>query len=337
MSRPLEPILTNQTLPVVAGVSIPVDEFGRYNLNALHKAAGASAGKAPSQWLRNASTKELIEAAERCNGNFHCAADDDANALVKSVNGGPDHGTFAHEVLAVSYAGWISPSFQLQVNSVFLAYHKGSIPEPKNPEPIRQASYADQLAVLFESGAMSKRGAVRRFDAWTTTQYPEMAAALRRAGSAPVAQSASAGLPATMDMFDDVASVSPADLIEPKLRLEEGFSDEEMRKVIADNPNFFKKCGFPMNKMDTLVSLQTLGMNFNGGADRLRDVFLQVGVVVRGNRAYGPSKNKRRYLLTKLGESIGRQHLPSAPVYWQRKASAFLLSRGTKPYDSSPI
>lgn len=329
MARSLELILETQNLPVVAGVSIPVDEFGRYNLNALHKAAGASAGKAPSQWLRNASTKELIAAAEEHNGIIHSASGDDAKWLVKTVNGGLEPGTFAHEVLAVSYAGWISPAFQLQVNSVFLDYHKGLVSEPKQPEPIRQASYADQLAVMFEAGALSKRGAVRRFDAWTATQYPEMAVVLRRT---PVASPASVVLPATMDMFDEVAAAAPGDLIEPKLRLEEGFSDDEMRKVIAENPNFFKKCGIPMNKMDTLVSLQTLGMNFHGGSDRLRDVFLQLGVILRGDRAYGPSKNKRRYVLTKLGESIAQQNLPSAPVYWQRKASAFLVSRGTKPY-----
>ena len=325
MARSLEFILTPQNLPVVAGVSIPVDEFGRYNLNALHKAAGASAGKAPSQWMRNASTKELIEVAER-HGNFHLPSE---VGVVESVHGGLDSGTFAHEVLAVSYAGWISPAFQLQVNSVFLAYHKGLISEPKQPEPIPQASYADHLAVMFEAGAISRRGAVRRFDAWSMTQYPEMAAVLRRAPAAPAPLPA---MPATMDLFDEAAPAETCDLIVPKLRLEEGFTDDDMRKVIAENPNFFKKCGIPMNKMDTLVSLQTLGMNFHGGSDRLRDVFLQLGVILRGDRAYGPSKNKRRYVLTKLGESIAQQNLPSAPVYWQRKASAFLVSRGTKPY-----
>lgn len=325
MARSLELILETQNLPVVAGVSIPVDEFGRYNLNALHKAAGSNPAKKPSQWLRNVATKELIQAAEQ-GVNPHLAS---GAGVIESVHGGLEPGTFAHEVLAVSYAGWISPAFQLQVNSVFLAYHKGLISEPKQPEPIRQASYADQLAVMFEAGALSKRGAVRRFDAWTATQYPEMATVLRRT---PVASPASVVLPATMDMFDEVAAAAPGDLIEPKSRLEEEFSDDEMRQVIADNPNFFKKCAIPLNKLDTLVSLQTLGMNFHGGSDRLRDLFLQVGIVVRGDRAYGPSKNKRRYLLTKFGESIGRQTLPSAPVYWQRKASAFLLSRGTKPH-----
>lgn len=325
MVRSLELILDTQNLPVVAGVSIPVDEFGRYNLNALHKAAGSISHKRPSKWIALDSTVELIAAFEQ--SPVEGLASENGSISVK--HGGLEPGTFAHEVLAVSYAGWISPAFQLQVNSVFLAYHKGAIPAPKQPEPIRQANYADQLAVMFESGALSKRGAVRRFDAWTATQYPEMAAALRRD---PVASPASVILPATMDMFDEVAAAAPGDLIEPKSRLEEEFSDDEMRQVIADNPNFFKKCAIPLNKLDTLVSLQTLGMNFHGGSDRLRDLFLQVGIVVRGDRAYGPSKNKRRYLLTKFGESIGRQTLPSAPVYWQRKASAFLLSRGTKPH-----
>ncbi|MGT3291634.1 KilA-N domain-containing protein, partial [Yersinia enterocolitica] len=33
---------------------------------------------------------------------------------------GVNQGTFAHELLAIEYAGWISPAFRLQVNQTFL-------------------------------------------------------------------------------------------------------------------------------------------------------------------------------------------------------------------------
>lgn len=41
-------------------------------------------------------------------------------------------GTFAHELLAISYAGWISPAFQLPVNQVFMDYRTGKLaPKPE--------------------------------------------------------------------------------------------------------------------------------------------------------------------------------------------------------------
>ena len=52
------------TLPVICGVEITTDRAGRYNLNALHRASGLGAHKAPAQWLRTLSAKQLIEELE---------------------------------------------------------------------------------------------------------------------------------------------------------------------------------------------------------------------------------------------------------------------------------
>ncbi|MCP9268878.1 phage antirepressor KilAC domain-containing protein [Xenorhabdus sp. XENO-1] len=46
---------------------------------------------------------------------------------VTAVKSGENRGTFAHELLAVSYAGWISPTFQLQVNQTFIDYRSGRL------------------------------------------------------------------------------------------------------------------------------------------------------------------------------------------------------------------
>ncbi|MWP47474.1 KilA-N domain-containing protein [Gilliamella sp. Pas-s27] len=117
-------IKNNLSCPVIAGISITTDNEGRYNLNALHKASGGKDAKRPKAWLATKSTQELIEEL-RQNSAF-------GQEIITVTKGGINQGTFAHELLAISYAGWISPKFQLTVNQVFLDYKKGELtPTPK--------------------------------------------------------------------------------------------------------------------------------------------------------------------------------------------------------------
>ena len=116
-------------LPVIAGVTIYTDTEGRFNLNALHHASGGNPNNAPAQWLRLKSTEvlknELIDSR-----NY---ADLHSLPIVKKE--GCQGGTFADKLLAISYAGWISPSFQLKVNQVFADYQSGklqTVPEDDN-------------------------------------------------------------------------------------------------------------------------------------------------------------------------------------------------------------
>ena len=44
-------------------------------------------------------------------------------------------GTFAHELLAVEYAGWISPAFRLKVNQTFIDYRAGRL-QPAIPQSL---------------------------------------------------------------------------------------------------------------------------------------------------------------------------------------------------------
>lgn len=104
-------------IPVIAGVEITTDEQGRFNLNALHQASGGEKKRGPSYWLALDSTSELIaEVAKTTNTEIPVFSK-------RGLNGG----TFAHELLAISYAGWISPAFQLQVNQAFLDYRTGKL------------------------------------------------------------------------------------------------------------------------------------------------------------------------------------------------------------------
>lgn len=140
--------MTNQL--IISDTLIPVDHYNRVNLNALHKASGVGKSKQPSNWLRLQSSLELINELESQNPNMGFEYDHHKNNQssdlrtggngrssdmrngvdtkashlrilpVVRILGGKTPGTFAHELLAISYAGWISPKFQLEVNRVFL-------------------------------------------------------------------------------------------------------------------------------------------------------------------------------------------------------------------------
>ncbi|QHD50059.1 KilA-N domain-containing protein [Vreelandella aquamarina] len=112
-------------LPVIAGHEITTDEHGRFSLNAIHKASGEGEHKRPSKWTVTAQAKELIEELESQSPKSGFAA-------IGSKHGGSSRGTYAHELLAVSYAGWISARFQLQVNQVFLDYRMGKLTRVQN-------------------------------------------------------------------------------------------------------------------------------------------------------------------------------------------------------------
>ena len=112
--------MTNQL--IIANTPIPVDADNRINLNALHRASGLGESKEPNKWLKLKSTKELVIELEATEGS--------CGRTINSIKGGNAPGTFAHQLLAISYAGWISPAFQLQVNQVFL-HSKTEAPQPE--------------------------------------------------------------------------------------------------------------------------------------------------------------------------------------------------------------
>ncbi|MDI9801331.1 KilA-N domain-containing protein [Citrobacter koseri] len=162
-----------ENLPVVAGVEITTDTAGRFNLNALHKASGEGDHKRPSKWLATEQAKALISELENLSPNSGLGQE-----VIKTVKGGISPGTFAHELLTIEYAGWISPSFRLQVNQTFLDFRTGklapvnsSLPDFNDPATAarawadeyeaknkaityvhRQAQYIEHLENLFQPG-----------------------------------------------------------------------------------------------------------------------------------------------------------------------------------------
>lgn len=109
--------------PTVAvnGVSVRVDEDGRYNLNDLHAAAvvegNATESQRPSNFTKSKSIKEFVReltAATKV-------------AALKTVNGGPNHGVWALELVAIRYAAWLSAKFEIKVYQTFQAVIRNGI------------------------------------------------------------------------------------------------------------------------------------------------------------------------------------------------------------------
>ena len=117
--------------PVIAGVDITTDEEGRYSLKALMQAAidgGVTKDVRPNEWMALQSTQEMAEILIT------------ENPALEPIVSKPGRygGTFVHELLAISYAGWISPAFQIKVNQTFIDYHTGSR-QPMIPQDLPEA------------------------------------------------------------------------------------------------------------------------------------------------------------------------------------------------------
>jgi len=153
--------------PVIAGIEIHTDDQGRFNLNALHRASGLGESKEPNKWLSLKSTKELVAELGATEGS--------CGSLINVQKGGVKPGTFAHELLAISFAGWISPKFQLQVNQVFVSYKNGTLAPTHQPI---QLSRFDILKLAMEAEQENQRLSIQ-----LDQQKPKIAALDRLAGA----------------------------------------------------------------------------------------------------------------------------------------------------------
>ncbi|EMJ3184337.1 TPA: KilA-N domain-containing protein [Yersinia enterocolitica] len=100
----------NQLL-VIEGVSVRLDNAGRYCLNDLHRAAGALDKHKPAFWLRNEQTVQLVTELQISNSP--------TEQPVYVVRGGIEQGTYVCKELVYAYAMWISASFNLKVIRTF--------------------------------------------------------------------------------------------------------------------------------------------------------------------------------------------------------------------------
>lgn len=106
---------------VIESHSIAVKADGMYCLNDLHKAAMAL-GKAtehqnPAKFMRNAEVMAFVAAVEL----------ESQICPTKTVKGRGKTGTWAVELVAMKYAGWIDASFEVQVYAAAQALRHGDI------------------------------------------------------------------------------------------------------------------------------------------------------------------------------------------------------------------
>ncbi len=106
---------------IVDNSPIRINPEGMYSLNDLHKVA-MTAGKAteshkPSEFMRNAEVIAFVEAVELEAGI----------PASKTVKGRGITGTYAVELVAMKYAGWIDPTYEVQVYKAVQALKRGDL------------------------------------------------------------------------------------------------------------------------------------------------------------------------------------------------------------------
>lgn len=124
---------------VIANITVRRDADGRYNLNDLHRASGSEKRHAPSYWLANKQTADLIAELETTgipvvNGRNLTDAGipvSHSQQAVVTVKGGVNQGTYAVKELVYAYAMWISPAFHLKVIRAYDAQATSVIPDGK--------------------------------------------------------------------------------------------------------------------------------------------------------------------------------------------------------------
>lgn len=93
---------------------------GLYSLNDLHRASGSLKRHQPSNFMRRKHTRELIQALRAENDSSSEMRSLEPVRVIEGIQAkGGLQGTFVCRELAISFAMWVSPSFQLLVIRAF--------------------------------------------------------------------------------------------------------------------------------------------------------------------------------------------------------------------------
>jgi hypothetical protein len=107
---------------VIRGRKVRIDKNGLVSLNDLHKASGYSTNKTPTQWRRLDITKRLTLALLEKTKTARLSSGKISTSSIIYALEGHAGDTFAHPVLALSYAEFLNSSLALEVREVFLRY-----------------------------------------------------------------------------------------------------------------------------------------------------------------------------------------------------------------------
>ena len=111
---------------VLRGKLIHEDAAGYICLNDLHTLSGVSASKSPSKWHALPTTNELIDALE-ANSRFSAIIANTPSKTAIYSKRGRGGGTFAHHILALAYAEYLSPELAIDVKDTYIRFRSGDV------------------------------------------------------------------------------------------------------------------------------------------------------------------------------------------------------------------
>ncbi|WP_079907811.1 KilA-N domain-containing protein [Salmonella enterica] len=137
---------------VVNGVSVRVDEEGRYSLNDLHAAAVAE-GKAtesqrPSNFIKSGQVKRFVHELTKAT----------KIASVKIIKGGTQSGIWGLELVAIRYAAWLSVEFEIKVYQTFQMVMRSGIDAMSRLNKIDHIINTETRAISQCASQMAKWG-----------------------------------------------------------------------------------------------------------------------------------------------------------------------------------
>ncbi|MBS3649680.1 KilA-N domain-containing protein [Pseudaminobacter sp. 19-2017] len=112
----------SSTAIMIRGVRIEEDSNGHWNLNDIWALAKSPTSRAPKHWRGNKGVKRLIEALQKKVTSGYLKEKKPIISVIYSSRGRGSEGTYAHPILAASYAGYLNEKLEIETREVWLRY-----------------------------------------------------------------------------------------------------------------------------------------------------------------------------------------------------------------------
>ncbi len=107
---------------MLCGHTVRIDDQGLVSLTDMWKASGSANKNRPSFFLKNDRTRSFLIALDDFGENTEAG-----NPALKITKGGVCQGTWADEIIAYKYAGWIDPKFEVGAYRVLRKFFHGEM------------------------------------------------------------------------------------------------------------------------------------------------------------------------------------------------------------------
>ncbi len=111
---------------IISGQRINEDGNGFINLTDIWKLAGSPSTKRPANWRQLPTTEAYIEAVAQNVGFSYIKEKNDIKSVIY-VKKGKGGGTYAHILIAIAYAEYLSPALAVDVKQTYLRYRSGDL------------------------------------------------------------------------------------------------------------------------------------------------------------------------------------------------------------------